>query len=420
MGEASKWMKKKINQLYNNNLIKHKMKKIFTFCAAVAMFAACAKETPKSSVDGISAPAENAEAASVLFKSNVTASVQAKAQGGVDAWNGHQNLYVYGFQRQAEAIDYSTADPFIDNVSAVSPLKDAESNAIAVLDKDNKPFYYNGNFTYDFYGYYVDDLVAEPEAREDGIYVPLTLTGGEDIMIAKSVPSVDVQKAKDAGVFTGGDSWKDAYAYSAYAARRGVQPSLTFKHQLVRFTFQITSGSDFETTGDLDKNLFVKGLTISARNTADLCVAGKTTGLVNIGEELAELSLCSLVDETLVEMVTYEVPDKDADIEPGSNVLGESLMVIPNDTPAEGAVDSYSITLEMEQAGKTIDYPVDLKFSSVQGAPEGQTQFTAGYSYRVTVKVYGLEQVELSAELEPWVPGGDIVIDTDDAPEVYE
>lgn len=420
MAAVLKWRKKKINQLYNNQSILKKMKKIFTICAAAALFAACAKESPKSPANDYSAPAENAEEVTVAFKSNVTASVQTKAQGGVDAWNGSQNLYVYGFQRKADAIDYTSEVPFINNVAAISPVEGAESNAIAVLDTDGKPFYYTGNYTYDFYGYYVDDLDVEPVSAEDGIYLNLVLTGGEDIMLAKSVPSVDVEKAKDAGLFTGDASWKDAYAYSAYAARRGVQPSLTFKHQLVRFTFQITSGSDFETTGDADKNLFVKGLTIKARNTADLCVAGQTTGLVNVSDDLAELSLCSLVDGTLTDMVTYEVPDKDTEIEEGSNVLGESLMVIPNNTPAEGAVDSYSIALVMEQAGKTINYPVDLKFSSVKGAPEGQTQFTAGYSYRVTVKVYGLEQVELSAELEPWVPGGDIEIDTDDAPEVFE
>ena len=31
-----------------------------------------------------------------------------------------------------------------------------------------------------------------------------------------------------------------------------------------------------------------------------------------------------------------------------------------------------------------------------------------------------VEKVEISAELEPWVPGGDVSIDTDDAPEGVE
>ena len=217
-----------------------------TIAIAVAMMAACAKEAPQASVPSVLAPAENAEQMEVKFHSNVTASVQSKAQGGVDAWNGAQNLHIYGFQRQSGAVDYTAVEPFINNVPAASPDEGAADYGIVVNNADKKPFYYVGNYTYDFYGYYVDDLVAVPQTDADGVYLNLELTGGEDVMLAKAVPATDVQKAKDNGVFKGDATWKDGYAYSAYAARRGVQPSLTFKHQLVRFTFQITSGSVFE------------------------------------------------------------------------------------------------------------------------------------------------------------------------------
>lgn len=390
------------------------MKKIFTFLATAAMLAACAKETPQVPSNDFSAPAENGGQVAVLFNSNVIASVQTKAQGGVDAWNGNQNLYIYGFQRVKGGIDYS-ATPFINNVVAVSPVEGAADNVVAVIDEsDNKPFYYVGNYTYDFYGYYVDDLDVDPIAEASGVRVPLVLTGGEDIMLAKADPAADVEKARTNGTFTGDNSWNDLYAYSAYAARRGVQPSLVFKHQLVRFTFQITSGSEFED----DNRLTVTGLSVNARNVADLCVAGETTGLVNIQPETAALELKSLVDGALTDLEEYIVPNASEVITDGSNVLGESLMVIPNPAPVVGESDKYSMVLSMVQDGKSIDYPVDLKFSDVKGTVDGQTQFTAGYSYRITIKVYGLEKVELSAELEPWVPGGDIEIDTDDAPEI--
>ena len=390
------------------------MKKIFTFLATAAMLAACAKETPQVPSNDFSAPAENGGQVAVLFNSNVIASVQTKAQGGVDAWSGNQNLYIYGFQRVKGGIDYS-ATPFINNVVAVSPVEGAADNVLAVIDEsDNKPFYYVGNYTYDFYGYYVDDLDVDPIAEASGVRVPLVLTGGEDVMLAKADPAADVEKARTNGTFTGDNSWNDLYAYSAYAARRGVQPSLVFKHQLVRFTFQITSGSEFED----DNRLTVTGLSVNARNVADLCVAGETTGLVNIQPETAALELKSLVGGALTDLEEYIVPNASEVITDGSNVLGESLMVIPNPAPVVGESDKYSMVLSMVQDGKSIDYPVDLKFTDVKGTVDGQTQFTAGYSYRITIKVYGLEKVELSAELEPWVPGGDIEIDTDDAPEI--
>ena len=387
------------------------MKKIFSVCAAVAMMAACAKEAPQASVPSVLAPAENAEQMEVKFHSNVTASVQSKAQGGVDAWNGAQNLHIYGFQRQSGAVDYTAVEPFINNVPAASPDEGAADYGILVNNAEGKPFYYVGNYTYDFYGYYVDDLVAAPQVDADGVYLNLELTGGEDVMLAKAVPANDVQKAKDNGVFKGDATWKDGYAYSAYAARRGVQPSLTFKHQLVRFTFQITSGSVFE-----DGNpLYIKEIKMSARNSAKLYVAGNKTGWEDIDAGTADLSLCSLDGDQLVPMAAFEVPSADVNAQPVS--VGESLMVIPNEASAD---DSYALSLVMEQAGTDITYPVDVKFSKVTNAVDGQTQFTAGYSYRVTIKVYGLEKVEISAELEPWVPGGDISIDTDDAPEGVE
>ena len=66
-------------------------------------------------------------------------------------------------------------------------------------------------------------------------------------------------------------------------------------------------------------------------------------------------------------------------------------------------------------------YIHDGDYSDVKDA-EGnyvaQTQFTAGYSYLITVKVYGLEEIEISAELEPWKDGGRIDIDTDVPPTV--
>jgi hypothetical protein len=155
------------------------MKKFFFFAAAVVSMAACQKEAQLSSND-FTAPVEEGAAVAVEFCSNVKASVATKAQGGVDAWNAAQNLHIYGYQRVADGVDYTTAVPFINNVVATSPAEGAADNKLAVLDTDQKPFYYVGNNTYDFYGFYVDDLNVEPATTETGIYVPVVITGNSE------------------------------------------------------------------------------------------------------------------------------------------------------------------------------------------------------------------------------------------------
>ena len=47
----------------------------------------------------------------------------------------------------------------------------------------------------------------------------------------------------------------------------------------------------------------------------------------------------------------------------------------------------------------------------------GQEKFEKGYKYNVYVTVYGLEKVDVTVALSPWVDGGKLDIDTDDAPE---
>lgn len=378
------------------------MKKFFFFAAAVVAMAACQKEAQLSSNE-FSAPVEDGAPVAVSFNSNVKATVSTKAQGGVDAWDATQNLYIYGYQRVQGGVDYTTAVPFINNVVAASPAADAENNQLAVLNEAGEPFYYVNNYTYDFYGFYVDDLAVEPQTTATGVYVPVTITGGEDLMVAKADPSVD-----------GAALSNFRFAYSAYAARRGVQPTLNFQHQLVRFRFQITSGTTFETTGDAEKNMYVTGLTLNARNTADLYVAGETVGLQNISDARADLALRSLVDGALTELVSYELPDKDATVAEGANVLGESLMVIPN----ADLTASFEGALTVTQFGETHTVPFTLETEKLLEAAE--KQFAPGYSYVVTIKLYGLEAVVISAELEPWKDGGKIEIDTDEEPEIFE
>ena len=54
-----------------------------------------------------------------------------------------------------------------------------------------------------------------------------------------------------------------------------------------------------------------------------------------------------------------------------------------------------------------------LDIAKIEGAPEGATKFEAGYSYKVKIVIYGLEEVKITAELEDWKEGGSTVLDPD-------
>ena len=67
------------------------------------------------------------------------------------------------------------------------------------------------------------------------VYVPFEINGAQDLLIAKADQQADIDKA-GAGI-------SEENAYSAYAARRNVHPTLKFQHLLARFTFEIVAGS---------------------------------------------------------------------------------------------------------------------------------------------------------------------------------
>ena len=382
------------------------MKKILLFAAAVAAVA-CAKEAPQTSVE-VTTPVEGGKKEAITFGTDLK--VTLKSQGSVDTWDATQNLYVYGFERkknentQVVFLDYN--NPMIANVKTTSPAQDMSDagepvttlkGALTVKDENGLPYYYEGNKTYDFFAYYIDDLNATPKVVADGIYVPVVLTGGEDVMVAKANPKEDTKGTEIEN--------NPRYAYSAYAARRGVQPTLKFEHQLVQFKFNIKSGSQ-----DAEKlNLKVTGLTLDALNMGDLYVVGETLGFHNVSATKATLNLFGFNG--------YMVPNEGAEAEG----IGDCIMVIPNTVNGPlNAEDTFSGKLYLTQDAKKDPTPVEftLKFSEV-AVPQGSkiSAFEAGYSFDVTITVYSLEEIEATAELTQWVNGGNLGIDTDKAPE---
>lgn len=434
------------------------MKKYFFFAAAAIVAASCAKTpAPVQTPDGPEAPAVEGQVA-VQFGTNVVANVQTKASGSVDAWANTQKLYVYGFARVKDEQGNITWDfgdpesdkyPFINNVEALAP-NGTSSGSIEVLDSEGKPFYYQGTTTYDFFGYYVDDAyenstntTPKPALSEDkeAFVLPITINGGQDIMLASAsvTDATDAAKAAESDwENNSGAGWQDKYAFSAYAARRGVDPILKFEHQLTQIQFYVQSGTDF----GANPKLKIKSVTFKGVNTkADLSVAiqkestTKTVGVSNQGTpgDIVVTQATSDSDPKRTTLAEFEVKSK---TDPAEKI-GDCTMLFPADVyNVEMVLNQETSTGSNKFEEQTLPLLLDIKKVKIAVADSNgknpgdpgyiptygdtttsQEQFEKGYRYNVYVTVYGLEKVDVTVALSPWVDGGKLDIDTDEAPE---
>ena len=439
------------------------MKKYFFFAAAAIVAASCAKTpAPVQTPDGPEAPAVEGKVA-VEFSSNIVTNVATKLNGPVESWN-NQTLYIYGFQRIKDSAsgnvvkDYE--NPFITCVESTAPASGNEGK-INVYESTNTPYYYNQNYTYDFYGFYVDnaatvvsnnDLATGELNGKKAKKIAVTIDGSQDLMYAYADITASVDTAIRRGTAFGGSSrpegWKDSYAFSAYAARRGVHPFMTFKHALTRINVKVNSKSTFtqkldgdqplyatsetdptETTNSasglkiLTDSMYVTKVQVGSFTKADFYVAGDTLGL-DLATKADSVGLVmkqykSDTDKSLVDLKKVGVkPSADGSTASDFVPVGCGLMVFPAET-----LDIY-IELEQIIPGSsnkaTSKVEKVLKMDDVQFNYSGSlSEFAAGYQFDINLTVYGLEQVDITAELTPWENGGSFEIDTDEEPSIF-
>ena len=367
------------------------MKNSLLFAAlAVTVAAACSKtgSVPQE-------PADKGEAVPVLLSVSSPRSIEVKSTGAATgSWAG-QTLNIYSYE--AGVADYSAATAFIDNVEATAPSTGLADGITLTNPATREPVYYAAGKYYDFFGYYLDDAAtATPSVLADGVYVPFTIDGSQDLMVATSDKAADIAAA--------GASITEDKVYSAYAARRGVQPKLVFKHQLARFTFEIVAGVE---SGN---NVNVDGISIESVASGELKVVGADRGLANLASDKVELKLQEKSENgTTMQALTPVKPNAYDGTKTNVKSIGESLMVVPGEA-------SYKLTVYTSQEGTTTEIaPLEqiLNIANITGAPEGAVAFEAGYTYKVTIVVYGLEEVKISVELEEWKDGGSTIIDPD-------
>lgn len=420
------------------------MKKMFFFAlAAAGMLTACSND------DTLGGNGEQNVSEQQIRLGVASAKVQTRGTGTVggmtdaeNVWAG-QTLWVYMLQKgsmdlavyKSPAVGSTAAaeSKVFDNKEFKAPNTADNTKSGLATTADGTIAYYPVSGRYDFWGYRVDDAavggkptvkivndngdeVAADQATKR--VVDIEIDGSQDIMAGKAVPSTDEVTA------LGG--YADNF-YSAYAARKGVQPNITFNHLLTRFTFEVRAGSKatagLPAGGNTDA-VKVTGVSVNSKTTGTLTVAytGETKAAADLLTFTGDASPLTLKqrsttaadnNEALValEPVTLTWTDDAATI---GDVLkvGEALLVAPGET-------EYPLTIALSQdvlqkvGDPKVTMPLEQKATIKM---DGTKKFEPGKSYKVTITVYGLEDIRVTATLVPWADGGSIDIDDDRDP----
>lgn len=261
------------------------MNKKFYFALALTagLFASCSSDevalAPQMNVDDSQKAPIELKLGSLSSVTRGTGTVGSLAGAGDNVWAGQKfNVYMFDKGTLTLALD-ELGNPVYENQEFASPNilagLDANTSAKVVaaagtdidgtntvqdpnpdgltLTEVNGYFPQSGNF--DFWAYRLDGAATGApalNATSDAMVVPFTITGSEDIMVAKAAPTTTEEATKqpaDASHAepyyhlgaTAADDVLESQVYSAYAARRGMHPHLNFQHLLSRLTFNVKS-----------------------------------------------------------------------------------------------------------------------------------------------------------------------------------
>lgn len=384
----------------------------------------------------------------------VQANVATRGTGTVGAVGEKENTWanqtvnVYMLNKGTLELAKFGEDPIYNNTVLTTPDGNASGIATELVDGVAQYKYYPTTKTaFDFWGYRLDDANDTTATDQDGSataaaiknnkFVPYTsgdslligfkIDGTQDIMAGKAVPTEE-EITKCGG--------KDNI-YSAFAARRDVQPNIKFEHLLSRLNFQVLDGKKTETT-DPDKAVKVTGITVKSKATGKLVIAyqGAKTTFENVSDQLiVDKDADSEKDAALLkelkvkqrESASSPLTDNLVDLKPVTpkwnngmamaTQVGEALLAIP--------ADKYEITINLKQKvqvkgdkgtpqegdfeEKEYTYEADLK-----NTVNPEKGFEPGYSYNVTITVYGLSEIQITTTLTPWKDGGNIEMNPED------
>lgn len=386
----------------------------------------------------------------------VQANVATRGTGTVGAVGEKENTWakqtvnVYMLNKGTLDLAKFGEDPIYENTVLTTPADNA-SGIATEFDRDGTTplykYYPTTKTAFDFWGYRLDDAnkatgIEDQEGTDskvavkngeffpyissDSLLIGFQIDGTQDIMAGKAVPTEE-EIAKCSG---------EDNIYSAFAARRDVQPNIKFEHLLSRLNFQVLDGKKTETK-DEDKAVKVTGITVKSKATGKLVIAYKgAAAFENVSDQLiVDKDADSEKDAALLKELKVKQRAEGApltqnleDLTPVTpkwnngtamaTQVGEALLAIP--------ADKYEITINLKQRvqvkgdkknpneetdfqDKEYTYTADLK-----NTVNPENGFEPGYSYNVTITVYGLSEIQITTTLIPWKDGGNIEMNPED------
>ena len=353
-------------------------------CVTLGFLTGCHKPEPEIELP----PIDDTEPVAVRFGVSVPdITVTTKTDENSEEWSGYV-LRIIGVERGGRL--NMNESYFIDNL-AVWPPEENETY-IDIKKGDGSRYFYpkdedNKDVILDFYGYCHDGAATDYLRRnEDSIEIPIKIKdGSKDILAVKASPEYDILNCTDSR----GAEVQMAQAYSAYAARRGVQPTLEFKHMLTRFRLFIVDGNK----GRSEHPVVLTDLRMDTKKEGVLQIAPEQKIKVTEGQTKGYVKLAS--------PPSYIVPDPHYfDTDNPQTQYSFNLM------PGE---ESHKIYVKMEYVNEAdkdrVIEPLklELKASDIK-TPSGDkiTRFAAGHRYDIAIIVYGAEEVELTPHLLGW------------------
>lgn len=415
--------------------------------ASLGLLASCSSDddlsTGGNSKDGLQ---------QIKIGMGVQANVATRGTGTVGAVGEKDNTWakqtvnVYMLNKGTLDVAKFGDDPIYENTVLTTPADNASGIATELVGGVAQYKYYPTTKTaFDFWGYRLDDAdktTAEDQAgsataaaiksgrfvpytSEDSLLIGFQIDGTQDIMAGKAVPTEEEMNK------CGGEE----NIYSAFAARRNVQPNIKFEHLLSRLNFQVLDGKDTQTT-DEEKAVKVTGITVKSKATGKLVIAYKgEAAFENVSDQLIvdkdadEVKDAALLKELVVKQRAEHalLTDNLVDLQPVTpkwnngmamaTQVGEALLAIP--------ADKYEITINLQQKVQvkgdkatpqeddfqTKDYTYVADLKNTVNPDKG---FEPGYSYNVTITVYGLSEIQITTTLTPWKDGGNIEMNPED------